>query len=359
MWKFNIISDFEEGIKTCGEMFQKSENPHVFSHPALLRAWYETYKTIRALRPVFITGSDDNGNQMSLPMVLWRRNWKNAFIRALVPIGYSDFDYHDPLFIKPLTDKEEFWNELISFLSQKVDYDNITIDGITDVMALDKSGWAKGEICPMLTLEDLGSQEDLLKFFKTSMRGDIRRQIRRISEIGKISLKEYERFEDIPESTFTTFMHHHSLRWPNAYKAPEFHANLLRYGLKEGCTHFSVLRTGDIEIAWHLGFEHGGRYYYYMPAGHQEYLKFSPAKIHLFFLVTRAIENGLTVFDHLRGEENYKDGWSNSSQYVNTFSRQSESMQSQMRFNLLKLKGILYPPKKINTLYINHLRNAS
>lgn len=359
-WSFDIISDFNRGIELCGEIFNCIDTPYVFSHPALLRAWWNTYIPLRDMKPIFIIGHSEDDNKCVFPFVLWKRNWKNAFLRMLIPIGYSDFDYHDPIFKTPLSDKDipAFWCELMDFLKKSVKFDESVIDGITDLYRGTGDNWAQSEICPMLRLDDLDTEEDLMKFFKTSLRGDIRRQIRRLSEIGELKLVEYPDYDSIPESTFETFMKHHSLRWPNAYKAPDFHKNLLRYGLKAGCTHFSVLMAGNQEIAWHLGFEYAGRFYYYMPVGHHEFFKFSPTKIHLFFLVRRAIENGLTVFDHLRGEENYKDGWSNDAQHVNNYHLRLDSMSTHIKTNILKIRGLILPPpiisSYISTLYAMH-----
>ena len=359
-WSFDIINDFDRGIGLCETIFNSSDAPYVFSHPAMLRAWWDTYVPLRRMKPVFVTGRSADGNEFVFPLLLWNRNWKNAFQHVLVPIGYSDFDYHDPLFrqIPAGDDKVRFWSELTAFINDNVTFDRLDLDGISDNMSLKSDHWSVNEICPMLRLDGIDSEDDLMKFFKTSLRGDIRRQIRRLSETGDLQLVEYSDFESIPPATFRLFMQQHSLRWPNAYKAPHFHENLLKYGLKEKCVHFSVLKAGDNEVAWHLGFEHKGRFYYYMPAGHQDYLKFSPAKIHLFFLVRRAVENGLEIFDHLRGEENYKDGWSNDSQYVNTYTSDSNSTASIVKRNLLKLRDSLYPPPLISpclsTLYAMH-----
>ncbi len=183
-----------------------------------------------------------------------------------------------------------------------------------------------------------------MKFFKTSLRGDLRRQMRRLEEIGPLKFKEYNSWEEIPAETFHRFMHQHSLRWPNAYKAPHFHENLLREGLKTGVTHFSTLSVGDAEIAWHLGFKYRGRYYYYMPAGNQDYFKYSPTKVHLFFLMLRSVEHGYEVFDHLRGEENYKSGWSNGHIYVNVLHGTMSNIRTHIADNMLKIKRLISPP---------------
>lgn len=364
--EFEIFKAWDQGLEVCANQFAEVDNTHIFAHPALLKAWIQTYRPIRNLDPIFIKITLSDGNSATMPLVVWHRNWKNAFQKLLIPIGYSDFDYHDPLFLKPIESEQidQFWAELIDYLKENIDFDSIAIDGITDSMLPTSFDlWEKGEICPLLRLDKINTEDDLMKFFKTSLRGDIRRQIRRISEeLGTIELQEYSSWEEIPTSTFESFMAQHSLRWPNAYKAPKFHENLLKYGLENGSVHFSVLKAGEIEIAWHLGFQSVSKlsdqcpdinkttYYYYMPAGNQEYFKFSPTKIHLYYLVKRAVEFNISVFDHLRGEETYKQGWSNDSHHVNTLNKQSNQITTKIKLQMLKLKSLI-TPQLANSLF--------
>lgn len=332
MWNFEIIERIPES----------AQSEHVFFHPSIIDGWLDTYYPLQKLMPIYIKASNEVTDAY-LPLVLWTKNWKNAFMRTIVAIGYSDFDYHDPIIVGEKPDKPAirlFWRELIAFLESKYRFDSLSIDGITDSMAIGE-GWEQGEICPQLDLKDINDEDALMKFFKTSLRGDLRRQMRRLEEIGPLQFKEYCSWEEIPTETFNQFMRQHSLRWPNAYKAPRLHENILRYGLKAGIVHFSTLSVGDTEIAWHLGFTYNNHFYYYMPAGNQEFFKFSPTKIHLLFLVRRAIEQGYDVFDHLRGEENYKSGWSNSYKYVNTLTRTNHSIRAKITDSFLKVKKLI------------------
>lgn len=319
-WYFKIVAfkdltdaDYHEWEQLVAE----SDGSTVFSHPALISVWLKTYKPLRCLKS-FMVRAVSGDNVALLPMTVWRRNWKHLFKKMLIPIGYSDYDYHNPLFrTQPSPESlRNYWSGLESLLAENFRYDSLVIDGVTDSYANEDEKWHKDEICPMLRLDDIKDESALMAFFKTSLRGDIRRQMRRLEEIGPLSLKEYNSWEEIPAETFATFMAQHSKRWPKAYKAPKFHENLLRDGLKAGVVDFTVLCVGDEEIAWHLGFKYRGRYYYYMPAGNEAYFKYSPTKIHLFYLVRRAVESGYEVYDHLRGEETYKSGWSNDAQHV-------------------------------------------
>lgn len=337
MWKFDILEELPE------EFLLKYNTSNVFYHPTLIKIWLDTYKPLRKQIPIFIMGKSDT-NEMFMPLALWKRNWKNAFIKTIVAVGNSDYDYHNPVFKNKLTweDKNIFWKELMEFLQINFKFDDLRLTGIIDKYKSDDLNfdiWRKEDICPSLDLTKYSNEEDLFKFLKTSLRGDLKRQIRRLKEIGILSLCSYNKFEEIPEETFNRFIKFHSLKWPQSYKAPHLHKNLITEGVKSGLVDFSALKVSNKEIAWHLGFKDESTYYYYMPVGNPEFAKFSPVKVHLFYLVKKAIELNYNLFDHLRGDENYKSGWSDGFKYVNTLTFCNDNFLSKIKLSLVNLKN--------------------
>lgn len=326
---------YGEIVKEWQDIAKYAQQPNVFFNPEIANSWIRTYRCLRKIEPVFVRAISSNGNIAFLPMVLWYRNWKNAFVKTIIPVGYSDFDYHDPIFSKKTSDAEydSFWEELLYRL-EGFGADEICTDGVRH--SNDSGIWEKGEICPFLELRNLDSEEDLLKFLKTSLRGDIRRQIRRINEIGELSLKHYNSWEEA-SATFDKFITEHSLRWPNAYKAPEFHKHLLQDGLPSGLVDFSSLNAGNQPIAWHLGFHHNGHFYYYMPCGDHKFSQYSPVKVHLFKLISNSIQQGDILFDHLRGDETYKGGWSNGSRHVYNRRIVNNRISSKLKFAMTNI----------------------
>lgn len=340
-WSFEVIDTWNDSFSDANferwqSLMDSAESKHVFFHPVLVKSWIDTYLPIRHLEPIFVCGRSESGNQMFMPLILWKRNWKNAFIKSIVPAGYSDFDYHDPIFLNILTDFEfnDFWNELFEFL-KTFKAEEILIDGVCHKGSNDAI-WEQGDMCPSLSLSSLNNDDDLFKFLKTSLRGDVRRQTRRLQEKGELAFKRYSSWEEA-SNTFGKFMTEHRNKWPNAYKAPHFHENLLKHGLKSGIVDFTAMTIDDEPIAWHLGFHYDGRYYYYMPCGVREFAKMSPVKVHLFNLISESIKNGDMIFDHLRGSENYKDGWSDSFQYVHNVCLVNSNAISKLKTSLSKL----------------------
>lgn len=339
-WSFHSIDNWEdvwcsENVRHWEDVMQQSPNAHVFFHPRLVKAWVDTYLSLRHLEPIFIWAEDNFSNRGLLPLVLWKRNWKNAFMKSVVPIGYSDFDYHDPIFLHHIDDPFSFWKQVTEFIHQQYNFDELSIDGITDRMIGESSEWKRNDLCPSLSLDGLYDESSLLNFLKTSLRGDIRRQIRRMNEQGELRFHIYQTADEA-WTTFDEFMQEHRHRWPSAYKAPGFHRNLIKQGMSEGLVHFSSLDVSNRPVAWHLGFVYRQHFYYYMPAGRQDFAQYSPAKVHLYYLVRWAIENHYAVFDHLRGDENYKAGWSNGQQYVHSMTDKGNRLFSPAKQMIIK-----------------------
>jgi hypothetical protein len=341
-WKFHWLTRWEEiwdasFIRHWQNWLDESPSAHVFFHPALVKAWVETYLPLRNIRPYFLIAESDD-QTVFLPMVLWRRNCKNAFQRLLVPVGYSDYDYHDPIITYAdgaiVFNPESFWLCLIDelFTAHHLNFDRILLDGIRRGFADKGKRWMEGETCQWTDLSPFQSREEYLASLKSSLRGDLRRQERRMKETGEVKFLVFEepmRQEALNE--LVPFLSAHTRRWPEAYKAPLFHEHLITQGMKAGILHFSVLRVGGVAVAWHLGFIYRNRFYYYLPAQKEEFDRLSPGKVLLLRCIEDAIARGLTVFDHLRGEESYKAGWTDKAETLWSFQLDGNHLASRIK----------------------------
>ena len=353
-WTFECITDWEkiwsdDFTKKWRAWLDQSWSSHVFFHPVLVRAWVETYIPLRDISPLFLIARYGDIT-VFLPLVRWKRNWKNAFLREIIPVGYSDFDYHDPIIVGKREDFEQdnFWSSLFEELDLLgLSYDAMKITGIRTEFAGAGSNWHEDEICPYCDISGFTTPEEFLPSLKQSLRGDLSRQIRRLQEQGELTYHVYSP-DDLAESLaiLPDFLTLHAKRWPNAYKAPHFHENLLRRGLKEGIVHFSELRLDGTPISWHLGFVDRDRFYYYLPAIDPAFSKLSPGKVHLLRCVEEAIRLKLSVYDHLRGEESYKSGWTNQVEKLSNFVQRKNNISSSVKFFMIeKVRPLIVPPR--------------
>jgi len=316
-WKLTVYRSWDEVddpafLARWQKWMELSSDAHVFFHPVLVKAWTDTYRKLQNISPVYCVAEAD-GITVFLPLVLWQRNWKNAFLKLLVPAGYSDFDYHDPV-VTVVFDRSlmiSFWEMLQEKLLSGYDitYDKIEIDGLRDLSGFENIV-ETSDVCPFCNLHEFFCYDDFLKRLKKSLRGDLFRQQRRIQEQGEVEFVVFT-YERIAEALkqLNVMLEFHSLRWPNSYKPPGLYQEILIRGLSSGLVHFSALHVNSQPVSWHLGFSYKGRFYYYMPSFVPDYAIYSPSKLHLARLSEDCFHNGIKIFDHLRGDENYKNGW--------------------------------------------------
>lgn len=334
-WDYEWITDWET---IYSEAFQQkwldwynhAESSHVFFHPVLGKAWIDTYLHIRDIDPLFCIAKEGEST-IFMPFILWKRNWKNAYQRVIIPLGHSDYDYHDPILVGKVSDQQLnlFWEQLTFQLNQRCSYDKIEINGIRS----NCNGMIKeDDVAPFCNIGVFKNSVQLSQSLSTSLRGDINRQMKRLQEKCKLSYFIYN-FDTLDEAlaSFPEFLEKHRTRWPNAYKAPNFHYRLINDGIKSGIVHFSELRLDNKPISWHLGFVSNCRFYYYMPVIDQDFASYSPGKLHIFKLMEEAIERKIIVFDHLRGAESYKTGWAKGQSPLYEFTMYNNSFPGRIR----------------------------
>lgn len=337
-WKLDIYRSWDEVdgpvfLETWNKWVEQAPEGHVFYHPVILKAWTDKYRDLNGdMLPRYCVARKGE-TTVFLPLVLWRRNWKNAFFRMIVPAGFSDFDYLDPIVTGEAGPElmDSFW-KLIGSRIEAGDlgsYDEVCFTGMR-FPGKDSEWIVEEERCPYA---NFSAYDDFDKFYrsrKKNLRYQVEKRKRQLSEKGCLVYNRYgEDGIDAAVDVLPTFLESHSLRWPNAYKAPGLYAEIVAKGIAGGVVHFSDLRLDGRPIAWHLGFMTVDRFYYYMPAYLKDFHNFSPGRVLLSFLMQDSFEKGVKVFDFLRGVYRYKEEWSDGS--VGLYTRESSSMAIQSR----------------------------
>ena len=325
----------EEFISEWKKLYSNSICQNIFNNPDLQLAWIYTYKEIRNLKPLFLK-LKINDSVVLFTLVLWKKNIKNLFLKTIIPVGYSDFDYHN--FIQ-VGESNLNWEEIFDLIKEQiikiVKFDIIEIDGLT-YNIISKNYKEIDEICPYYKF-DYNTSLDVLETFPTKLRGDIKRQIKRLNNEGLLNFEVISEKSEI-KKLLPLFLKLHSEKWPNAYKAKNFHENLIKYSNCNFDLNFSILKIDDKIISYHLGFKDKMKFYYYMPIINPNWSKFSPGKVHLYYLYLYSVNEKLRIFDHLRGNENYKTGWSKSFSKIYEYKFLSDNMMFSLKRNILKFK---------------------
>ena len=344
-WKFKVLKCWDEiddadFIKQWERWTHQAPDAHVFNHPALIKTWTDIYRSLEKISPLYIVAEAEDV-LVFLPLVLWQRNWKNAFMKTIIPAGYSDYDYHDPLVVgypaKKLT--QAFWKLLIKEVlkESRLQYDLVDLTGMRTPGVYFK--WLKEETCPYVDLSLYQNYDHYFSMLGKSLRKDIRKRIRMLEEFGKLSFHVYGQSDLIAVlDSLPEFLKVHATRWPNAYIPPGFHEALLRNTIPLGLSHFSEIRIDDLPISWELGFRYRKCAYSYMPAYVKKYAKCSPGKVHLSFLLEESFEKGIREFDFMRGSEEYKGKWTDDNRSLYCHKHFDTKLQSRLK---LKTREIL------------------
>lgn len=268
-----------------------------------------------------ILAVEEDGNLLGvLPLALRRGRMRDACLRVLGFSGETQSDRND-LIASPSDAGRvlEALNE--PFLSSQSQADLVLLNNIPGGSPLrpwlnSQSGQRKWESTSLPYLNLLGSYEELEKTWRKSHRGDVRRQTRRLKELGELKLRK---IEDEKEGAhwLDEFFTVHGARWrmkghgqsSQTKQARKFYERLIDLMWAEGALHLSNLELDQKPISYHFGFLWRGRLHFYKPTFRPEYAGYSPGKVHVAFLLQEGFRQGWEVFDFLLGEEAYKYKW--------------------------------------------------
>lgn len=345
-WQINLLTRWQEiedpaFIEQWQRIMDHSDNAHVFFHPVLVRVWLETYRSLRALQPLFVLARRGE-QQVVFPLVLWRRNAKNAFLRTIVPAGHSDFDYHDPVFLLPPDEEQvqSFYAALKAELDKTVKYDRIMLDGMHKEFVPEFCKVVHMEPCLQWPLDSAEVTDGLVLPAKKKLAKDALRRLKKLQEVGEVKCLCYGK-HDIgkAQQSLIIMLMHHTNRWPNAYKADGFHFNLVKSGMAAGLVDFIEVVFDNRPIAWQIGFNYKSVLSHYMPAIDPEFSNYSPGHVSLGYMLAYGKNRGDTTVDHLRGAEDYKSAWGGSEMLIYDAVFESTAFSSRLRlalFNLFK-----------------------
>jgi CelD/BcsL family acetyltransferase involved in cellulose biosynthesis len=288
-----------------------SPNGHVFFHPAVARVWTDVYRGLRDIEPRFLVGRAGADAVAFLPLVYDRGGWKDGWVRVLQPVGFNEYDYHDPILTAPLPPATAagFW-ECFARETARQGADLVSVPRVREALASGVPGFRRIESAPFIELAGFASYEDLVATRSRNLRQGLRRKRRRFEEEAGGRFRVFGPSE-VPQARecLPRFRLAHEAKWPLAYRAPGFFERLVGDLLPLGLLHFSTLEAGGQPISWHLGFLHRACLYWYVPVYDAAWERFSPGQIHLAALVEEAVKRGCRTFDFLRGEERYKYEW--------------------------------------------------
>ncbi len=170
------------------------------------------------------------------------------------------------------------------------------------------------DVCPVLTLPSGSSFEDYLGTLDKKERHEIRRKIRRAEAAGEVRL---ERSAD-PLGDLDAFVELHQKRWGSEGLFPDteggaasrvFFARLFENCAPSGLVDLSFLSVSGRRISAGVTFDDGTAVYYYNAGVEPDARELSPGVVMVARYIQRAIEQGRSRIDFMRGNEPYKYEW--------------------------------------------------
>jgi len=192
---------------------------------------------------------------------------------------------------------------------------------------LEQGGWetqaTPTDACPYIPLEG-HDWKSYLATVSRSHRANVNRRLRKLRETFKAVDFQPVTSEEQRHDGFMVFLRLHQLRWSgkersNAFTGPgtlAFHTEFSRMALERGWLRLFILRLDGEPVASTYSFRYGKTFYYYQAGYDPKHAEHSVGLATLALAVQHAIEDGVTCYDMLHGNQGYKDLWTDAGRTV-------------------------------------------
>ena len=310
---------FDDSV--AAELWEDAAERSVFNHPAWFRAAIAAHGRRRPLRVIQVR---QRGRTIALwPLWLKRLGAKEMFARVLEPVGARVTDYCFPL-VRRGHGLTHVFDLLLQVARRELGPHRLllwpklpepfvpaaetAIDADSGLVAA-----ARERDCLLMSLpSDYGALE---KRWSKSHRGDVRRQIKRLSVVGRLELVTATSRSEILD-LLPRLIAMHTANWRARKGQAEFEdpgmrdfITALATGLPVDLIDATEVRVDGVPIASHFGFRDQGVIRWYKPAFAPQWRTYAPGKVHVALTARRAIAEQFTAFDFMQGEEAYKRQW--------------------------------------------------
>jgi CelD/BcsL family acetyltransferase involved in cellulose biosynthesis len=180
------------------------------------------------------------------------------------------------------------------------------------------NGWIlnleREDVCPVVTLPGGVDMDGFLATLDKKERHEIRRKVRRAETIGEVRLDD----STDPLADLEAFIDLHQKRWgddglfpptPGGDQSRVFARRLFELFGADGPLRLAFLSVGGRRIAAGIHFVSGDRVFYYNAGVDPDARELSPGVLMVYAYVARALADGTSQLDLLRGNEPYKYQW--------------------------------------------------
>lgn len=296
-------------------LYQASPLGTPFQSRTWIQTWAKHFSADRNLQTIVV--HEGNDLVALYPLVAGFAPWM-----PLRPAGVGPSDYLQPLTI---SDDESLMGTVVDVLhelSKKHLLDLHQLPGDHPFLAgLRECRSVSQATCLVLDLPN--SYEDYVAGLSKSLRYDVRRLEgkalkERNATVEWMSAEQADEFAD-------QFFALHRLRWksrglPGAFfgKGERFQRDWMRQAVQDGTVIMNRLVAEGKPVGCVYAMRSGHTTYFYQAGMDPDASSLSPGTILVSKMIQRAIEDGYTTFDFMRGDEPYKRRWKPNRERVNS-----------------------------------------
>lgn len=317
------VGTINEALDTWEGLLCADPHPTFFSTPAWLRVWWEHHMTGRNLLLLAVHKGNVPVGFAPLMTELIPGG------RAVLFLGTGLSDYAEVLVDESQVDRRQVIFTLLDYLAdtfgnalfdlQEIPAQSPTVPIVQEWLQARNlpSVTAPQDVCPVIVLPD--TVDEYHKQLRKSFLADIRRGDRRLRERGNVVIIDHMTPADGDWTTLRDQMSAlQSQRMRTKGEVPmwqgplgTFVKDVLAATDASGQLRLTGLYLDGKLTAYELCFLHGKTIYAWSRAFDEEHRNTGPGKIALLHLLETGIAQGYKMFDLLRGEEPYKELWTN------------------------------------------------
>lgn len=324
--EINSVSEFENLKNEWNELIFKDKNSTIFQTWSWQYIWWKYYQ--KRKKP-FILLVYENSQIIGLAPFYIATSYLGLPLKILSFLGTTTTDYLNFIILDGF--EEKFFNALFEYLSRyhkqwdiidlhQISEKSINLPLFSNIVEkndfeLKKIGQEK---CLQLPLPE--KWEDLLNELPKKMKWNVEYYTRRLKRDYQVELKAIDKMASSRkeiEKMIKVFFDLHQKRWiskkiPGSYLIPKFklfHHEMAQSAFENNwLSLYSLSLDGEI-VAVQYGFNFKNKIYFYLSGFDPDWGKFSVSTVLLRQTIIDAIEEGIEVFDFMRGDEEYKYRW--------------------------------------------------
>ncbi len=312
--KFKTWLEFTDDLKKEWIYLFSLSNNSIFQSYDWQFLWFEEIKKKSFKESLMVVGVYSESKIIGIFPFELR---KTLGLNNLRLTGFPFADYLDCLIDKKIILKNfDFESELLEYLKKNKKIDIIQLTNLTEnsnfYQFLKGTKFKKNTFKSFQILKKENQSQMINKKFSL----DTKRQIKRLSLLGKITFKIAETNNEKKEIIDFFFKHKEKqlIRTNNwNFLKNQTYKLFLKKLFTQKYSHNSFLLLNDEIIAVHLGFKDLKKMFYIFPTFTHKYYNYSPGNILLLKLVNSFFEEDGEVFDMTIGNEFYKKKLSNNS----------------------------------------------